>query len=191
VPESSERAPLPRVIDALVGLPAVEAQADRVHRVATWTHQRFGAPIGAVADLVGHPVHPPLTDLPIGFWTSAWVLDLVGGDEGRRAARLLIGAGVLCAIPTIVTGLHDAGADDGLDRRVVAAHAAFNGTATAAYAWSWSARRHGRWGRGVVLAMVGSSLATAGGILGGQLAFGAGAGAGAGDDAEPEELSEA
>jgi uncharacterized membrane protein len=185
MPESRERAPLPRAIDALVGLPAVEAQADRVHRVATWTHQRFGAPIGAVTDLVGHPVHPPLTDLPIGFWTSAWVLDLVGGDQGRSAARVLIGAGVVCAIPAIVTGLHDAGADDGLDRRVVAAHAASNGMATAAYAWSWWARRHGRWGRGVVLAMVGSGLATAGGVLGGQLAFGAD------QAAEPDDLSEA
>jgi hypothetical protein len=23
---------------------------------------------------LGHPLHPLLTDLPIGFWTSAWVL---------------------------------------------------------------------------------------------------------------------
>lgn len=24
---------------------------------------------------LGHPLYPALTDLPIGFWTSAWVLD--------------------------------------------------------------------------------------------------------------------
>ena len=28
---------------------------------------------------LGHPLHPLLTDLPIGFWTSAFTLDLVGG----------------------------------------------------------------------------------------------------------------
>src|SRR3954451_7921196 len=27
----------------------------------------------------GPPLHPPMTDVPIGFWTSAVVLDLLGG----------------------------------------------------------------------------------------------------------------
>jgi hypothetical protein len=39
-----------------------------------------------------HPLHPMLTDLPSGFWTSAWVLDVVGGESERDAARRLIGA---------------------------------------------------------------------------------------------------
>ena len=34
---------------------------------------------------LGHPLHPMLTDLPIGCWTSAWVLDLVGGTRGAKA----------------------------------------------------------------------------------------------------------
>ena len=39
---------------------------------------------GAVKDglsgtWLGHPLHPLLTDLPIGFWTSAFTLDLLGG----------------------------------------------------------------------------------------------------------------
>ena len=29
----------------------------------------------------GHPLHPLLTDLPIGSWTSAMVLDFVGGRQ--------------------------------------------------------------------------------------------------------------
>src|SRR5688500_15069594 len=28
---------------------------------------------------LGHPVHPALTDLPIGFWTSAMAVDFLGG----------------------------------------------------------------------------------------------------------------
>src|SRR6185369_10409995 len=51
-----------------------------------------------------HPLHPMLTDLPIGFWTSAWVLDIVGGERDRDAARTLIGAGVLCAVPAALSG---------------------------------------------------------------------------------------
>ena len=39
---------------------------------------------GPLADLargtpLGHPLHPALTDLPIGFWTSSLLLDIVGG----------------------------------------------------------------------------------------------------------------
>src|SRR5947209_6330335 len=53
---------------------------------------------------LGHALHPPLTDVPIGFWTSAVVLDLLGGAQARPAARRLVGLGVLSAIPTAVTG---------------------------------------------------------------------------------------
>ena len=30
---------------------------------------------------LGHALHPVLTDLTVGFWTSTNVLDLVGGDS--------------------------------------------------------------------------------------------------------------
>ena len=56
---------------------------------------------------LGHPVHPMLTDLPIGFWTSAFVLDFLGGKSSRRAAQRLVGLGILSAIPTAVTGAAD------------------------------------------------------------------------------------
>ena len=49
---------------------------------------------------LGHAVHPVLTDVVIGFWTSANVLDLVGGTTSRTAARRLVGLGVLSAVPT-------------------------------------------------------------------------------------------
>ena len=44
---------------------------------------------------LGHPLHPLLTDLPIGFWTSAFTLDLVGGRSTRRAATQLVAWGVI------------------------------------------------------------------------------------------------
>ena len=34
-------------------------------------------------ELLGHPIHPMFTDLPIGFWTSAWFLDLLPGRVHR------------------------------------------------------------------------------------------------------------
>src|SRR6516165_6280983 len=66
-------------------------------------------PNGPVKDALsgtwlGHPAHPMLTDLPIGFWTSAFVLDLLGGKKSRGAAQRLVGLGVLSAIPAAATG---------------------------------------------------------------------------------------
>ena len=43
---------------------------------------------------LGHALHPLLIEVPMGTWTSALVLDTVGGQDGRSAARLLTGVGV-------------------------------------------------------------------------------------------------
>jgi uncharacterized membrane protein len=121
---------------------------------------------------LGHPLHPMLTDLPIGFWTSAWVLDLVGGKRSAKAAQTLVGLGVLTAVPTAASGLVDWGALTPGKRRAAVVHLAANASATAVYAASYLARRRGERGRGIWLGMVASGLATVGGYLGGHLAFG-------------------
>lgn len=131
-------------------------------------------PAGARKDalsgtLVGHPVHPPLTDLPIGFWTSAWALDLIGGHQSRDAARRLVGLGVLSAIPTAVTGASDWGDTTGAAQRVGLVHAAANSVALACYGASWFERHRGHHRAGVAWGWVGATAATAGGFLGGHL----------------------
>ena len=35
---------------------------------------------------LGEPLHPPLTDVVIGTWTSALLLDLLGGEQQQKAA---------------------------------------------------------------------------------------------------------
>jgi nitrite reductase/ring-hydroxylating ferredoxin subunit/uncharacterized membrane protein len=116
-----------------------------------------------------HPLHPMLTDLPIGFWTSAWVLDVVGGERERDAARRLIGAGVLSALPAALTGAADWSDTEGRSRRVGVVHAVVNSSALALYTGSWIARRRGRHARGVALSWAGATFATIGGFLGGHL----------------------
>src|SRR5436305_998869 len=54
---------------------------------------------------LGHPLHPVLTDIPIGAWSSAFFLDYLGGKKARSASDALIGIGILSAIPTAVSGL--------------------------------------------------------------------------------------
>ena len=106
----------------------------------------------------GHALHPALTDLPIGCWTSALILDVVGGQRSRPAARRLIGAGLLTVPITAATGLaeFDTLEADG-PRRVAAVHGIGNVVAAASYLLFWRARRRSRHLRGVVWGLVGSS----------------------------------
>lgn len=119
---------------------------------------------------LGHALHPLMTDLPIGFWTSTTVLDLVGGPQARPAARRLLALGLAAAVPTAVTGVAEWGSAAGpRAQRVGVVHALANVTALGLYAASYGARRRSRHGRGVLLALGGSAAATAGGFLGGHL----------------------
>lgn len=120
---------------------------------------------------LGHAVHPPMTDLPIGFWTSAFLLDLLPTPGAQAAARRLVGVGVLTAVPTAVTGLAEWTRTTPEIRRVGLVHAAQNGTALAAYTGSWLARRAGHHGVGKALGAVGALAATLGGTLGGHMAI--------------------
>ena len=164
-----------------------------VHRLATaQALDRLGKPVASkVADVVGHgflkdtlsgtwmghPLHPLLTDLPIGFWTSSLVLDIAGGRRSRPAADRLLGIGILSALPTAASGLSDWSDTIGEDRRIGVVHALANSAGLVLYSWSWLARKRGRRGRGVALGFLGATAATAGGYLGGHLVFRQGVGA--------------
>jgi nitrite reductase/ring-hydroxylating ferredoxin subunit/uncharacterized membrane protein len=125
---------------------------------------------------LGHPVHPPLTDVVIGSWTSAGFLDLFGGEDSERAADRLIGLGLIAAVPTAMAGLSDWAELSGGLRRVGSLHAIGNTTALGFQSMSWLARRRGRRGLGIGLSMMGAAFATASAWLGGHLSFGRGVG---------------
>jgi nitrite reductase/ring-hydroxylating ferredoxin subunit/uncharacterized membrane protein len=131
-----------------------------------------------------------LVDLPIGLFTSAIVLDFTGIHH-RKAARRLMGLGVVSALPAIVTGLSDWIDTDEAEARVGLVHASANAVAVSAFAMSWWARRKGGLsGKGWSLA--GSAVMTFGGWLGGHLAYGLGIGVDTNAfEAGPEEWSEA
>ena len=118
---------------------------------------------------VGHAIHPLLTDVPIGAWTSATMLDLLGGRGSRKAAQRLVGLGVLAAGPTAVTGWAEWGPLEPRDQRVGLVHAVSNISAVVLSAKSWQARRKGSHGRGALLSLGAVSAAGLGGYLGGHL----------------------
>lgn len=122
-------------------------------------------------DWLGHAVHPILTDLVIGSWTSATVLDLVGGRGSRTAAQRLVATGLLAAGPTAWTGWAEWSEAGTREQRVGLVHAVTNGVAIGAYAASWNARRRGHHLKGAGLALAGAAVSGAGAYLGGHLAI--------------------
>src|SRR3954449_9621823 len=69
-------------------------------------------PGGAVKDVLsgtflGHALHPMLQLAPLGTWTSAVILDLIGGEDGESSADKLVATGLLATVPTVVTGWAD------------------------------------------------------------------------------------
>ncbi len=138
-------------------------------------------PTGPLKDLLsgtwlGHPVHPLLITVPIGCWTSATLLDLLAGKGAAPYAKRLVGAGILSAFPTAMTGASDWSDTLGGERRVGLVHALGNYAAIGVYALSWNARRKGRNATGASLALLGASMLGVTGYLGGHLTYAYGVG---------------
>jgi nitrite reductase/ring-hydroxylating ferredoxin subunit/uncharacterized membrane protein len=128
---------------------------------------------------LGHAVHPMLTDVVIGSFTAASMLDLLApGDDGRAAERL-IALGLAAYAPTAASGANDWADSEPVNdtvRRAGLVHAATNALGATLYAASWRARRRGARGRGAVLGFAGLTVMAAGGYLGGHLSLSKGVG---------------
>ncbi|MFJ4166670.1 Rieske 2Fe-2S domain-containing protein [Microbacterium sp. NPDC089698] len=123
---------------------------------------------------LGHQVHPMLTDLPIGAWGAATVLDLTGADPA--ASRRLVGLGILASAPTAAAGASDWSSLYGPAKRVGLIHAAANATASVLQITSWLVRRRGHHGAGAALSLLGLGLTLGSSYLGGHLSFVRGSG---------------
>jgi nitrite reductase/ring-hydroxylating ferredoxin subunit/uncharacterized membrane protein len=122
----------------------------------------------------GHPLHPALTDIPLGAWTTALVLDAVDvRNRGglARAADTAIGLGIAGAAGAAATGLTDWQHTAGGDRRVGMGHALLNTAALALYVTALALRRRGARGPGRGLAALGFLVATGAAYLGGSLVY--------------------
>lgn len=163
--------PLEDLIEKLAGAVAIDTVAKPLAKKVASTVPHGPAKDALSGTWLGHPLHPLLTDLPIGCWTSAMALDLFGGRRGRPGAQFLVAAGILAVVPTAATGLSDWSDTLGEDRRLGFVHAVTNTVAVGLYALSWRARHRGEHAKGVVLGLVGGTVATASAYLGGHLAW--------------------
>jgi nitrite reductase/ring-hydroxylating ferredoxin subunit len=129
-------------------------------------------PVRDVLDGVwlGNPLHPALTDVPLGAWTTALVLDLVGSEAADDA----LAVGILGAVPAALTGLNDWSHLKDDTKRIGTVHALLNSMALALNVASFVARRDGHRGLGRVLSGVAYAGAAFSAHLGGHLSFGLG-----------------
>jgi uncharacterized membrane protein len=127
---------------------------------------------------IGHALHPMLTDVPIGTWTSATLLDLLGPRRWRGASATLTGIGLLASVPTVASGVVEFGETPADQRRVAVVHAGANYVAAGCYLVSLVAKLRGRTSTGRGAALLGALALGAGGYLGGHLSLGRGVGVG-------------
>jgi nitrite reductase/ring-hydroxylating ferredoxin subunit/uncharacterized membrane protein len=123
---------------------------------------------------LGHPLHPAITDVPVGSWTVAAALDLLemrGDSHYRSGADFAVLLGLLSAVPAAVSGATDWSDTQGKAQRVGAVHGMLNLGAAALYAGSLAARRAERRGIGRALGFLGFGMVLVSAYLGGELSY--------------------
>jgi nitrite reductase/ring-hydroxylating ferredoxin subunit/uncharacterized membrane protein len=125
---------------------------------------------------LGHPLHPLLTDIPLGLLTSATVVDLWGGDGAAPAADALTTLGLLAVVPTAAAGLVDWTDSVGPDRRLGLVHAITNLGGSLMYLAGTVSRRGGNRGAARLFSLAGLAVLGGGGYVGGHLIYARGMG---------------
>jgi nitrite reductase/ring-hydroxylating ferredoxin subunit/uncharacterized membrane protein len=164
---------LPRVVlDQIESRTSLDATSKVLQRVVARVlrNQRVRGLLSGTA--LGHPLHPTLTDLPIGCAISSAILDLSG--QAPAASRRLLGTAVVLAAPTALAGWSDWLDTEGAEQRVGLVHAVGNIAGLSLLSFSWRQRRRGATGKAVAAAGLG--LMSLSGWLGGHLSFGMGVG---------------
>lgn len=121
------------------------------------------------------PLHPALTDVPIGSWTAAIVfdgLDVITDSKAiRNAADASLAVGVLGGFAAAATGLSDWRYLSGGSRRMGMAHGLLNVAGIALSATSLILRVMGRRNAGRLAFLAGFSISGTAAHLGGELSY--------------------
>jgi uncharacterized membrane protein len=165
-------------LSRLTDQPALDPIAEPLSHAVRSAYERTG-PVGQHLKNVlhgvwlRHPLHPVLTDLPIGAWTTGLVLDAVAArtndDAMERAADVAIGVGLAGAAASAVTGLTDWSETSGQSRRTGLVHGLLNIAATTLYATAFVLRKRGARSTGQSCALAGYTIALGAAWFGGDL----------------------
>jgi nitrite reductase/ring-hydroxylating ferredoxin subunit/uncharacterized membrane protein len=124
---------------------------------------------------VGHPLHPALSDLPVGLWTGATLLDFTDNSPaphaGMDAAGILSAAGIAGACGAALTGLSDWTVSNEQDRRVGLFHGLLNTVALGLQCASLGSRMAGHRNTARALGVASLTVTGAAAYIGGHLVF--------------------
>lgn len=126
----------------------------------------------------GHPLHPALSDLPVGLWIGSVLMDAAeassrdGRSPGRMdAAGALSAAGIAGGVATFITGIDDWTVSDHDDRRIGLFHGLLNSVGLALQGGSLGARLAGYRGSARVLGAASLAVTVGAAYVGGHLVF--------------------
>ncbi len=122
----------------------------------------------------GHPLHPALTDIPVGCWSATLILDMLslGGNRAiKKGADATLGIGLVGSFGAALSGLADWQETYGRERRIGLLHGLLNATAATLYTASLVQRRRRRRGTGILLSTLGYGTVLLSSYLGGELVF--------------------
>jgi nitrite reductase/ring-hydroxylating ferredoxin subunit len=157
--------------------------ATALEPAAGWLSGKLGTILGnrRLKDILsgswlGHPLHPVLTDLPIGALGAATLLELLGGEDADAAVDSLTIVGLLSVAPAAMSGASDWVDTVDRERRLGLVHAMANTGASVLYLAALLSRRGGSRGRARLFSLLGAGALSAGGYAGGHLVFARGVG---------------
>ena len=167
-----------RLVDRLSRSTLLDPIADAIAPAVAGVLDGSG-PVAPLKDLLhgkplGHPLHPVITDIPIGSWTLATVFDaleLAGRDEFTAAADVCVGVGLVAAVGAIATGLAEWSDTKDEPRRLGVAHALLNSAGFVLYGASLALRVAGARGAGIATAYAGYGFSSLAAYLGGELSY--------------------
>jgi nitrite reductase/ring-hydroxylating ferredoxin subunit/uncharacterized membrane protein len=163
-----------RIVEAL---PVLDRVADGVQPKVQEAVETGGTTARNVLDGVWFevPLHPVLTDVPVGSWTAALVFDGVDAATGSKAVRNAADAslvmGILGAFGAAITGLSDWRYLSGGSRRMGVAHGLLNTVGLALSIVSLILRATGRRNAGRMAFLAGYSVSGMAAHLGGELSY--------------------
>ena len=168
------------VMDTIAKQKWLEAAANKIQPAILNAFKSGGEAGQKIKDFLhgtwlGHPLHPVITDVPVGSWTAAFILDameLSGKKKYKAGADAAIAIGLVGAAGAAVSGMTDWSGTTKKKRAIGLMHGILNISATALYATSYYLRKQkSSRTTAIGLAMLGYGVVSASAYLGGHLVY--------------------
>jgi nitrite reductase/ring-hydroxylating ferredoxin subunit/uncharacterized membrane protein len=170
-----------RIVHDLQDAEWLEELSDFVEEnVVVGTYEKLGEAQWPIRNMLhgsfmGHPLHPMVSDVPTGAWTTAFIFDVLDVVFKRRdlspGADTAILIGLLGGSVTAISGWADWKHTKDGTQRAGLVHGLLNMGAAGLYLTSLLLRKGGARGLGQIVSTAGYGMVLAGAYIGGELVF--------------------